>query len=164
MRRALARFRVGIAQGCPMSVLLFCLVLELRIAVVLWNVQTPYSTCGRFKHVAYMDDTTYVLQDLDEVPKVLANLQQTRLLTHLHSATTKLLVVVTSKKGLQVQFHAPVLVVGGASAAVASAQTYIRLLGRHALPHVYRPEDFRKLMRASRRANMVLRYQHTTPY
>ena len=59
-----------------MSVLLFCLVLELRIAVVLWNVQTPYSTCGRFKHVAYMDDTTYVLQDLDEVPKVLANLQQ----------------------------------------------------------------------------------------
>ena len=53
-----------------MSALLFCIVLELRIAIVLWNVQTPYSMCGRFKHEAYMDDTTYLLQDLDEVQKV----------------------------------------------------------------------------------------------
>ena len=120
-----------------MSALLFCLVLELRIAIVLWNVQPPYSMCGRFKHVAYMDDTTYLLQDLDEVQKVLANLQHTGFLTHLHSATTKLRVVVTSKKGLQVQLHTPILVAGGASATVASAPTYIRLLGRHALPHVY---------------------------
>ena len=62
------------------------------------------------------------------------------------------------KKGLQVRFHPPVLVAGGASAPVASAQTYMRLLGRHALPHVYHSEDFHKLMRASRRASMVLRY------
>ena len=105
--------------------------------------------------VAYMDDTTYLLQDLDEVPEVLTNVQHTGDLTHLHSATTKLLVVVTSKKGLHIQFHVPILAAGGAS--VASAQTYVRLLGRHALPHVYHSEDFRKLMRASRRANMVLR-------
>ena len=87
-----------------MSALLFCLVLELRIAIVLWKVQIPSSACGWFGHVAHMDDATYLLQDLDDVQKVLTNVQHTGVLTHLHSATTKLLVVITDKRGLHTNF------------------------------------------------------------
>ena len=105
-----------------------------------------------------MDDITYLLQELDEVQKVLTNVQHTGVLTRLHSATTKFLVVVISKNRLQVQFHAPILAAGGASALVASTHTYVRLLGRHALPHVYHSEDFCKLMRSFIRPSMILCY------
>ena len=140
-----------------MLALLFCLVLELRIAVVLWNVQTPtIAVVGLVMlHTWMIPPTCY---DVEDVQIVLINLQHTRVLTHRHSATIKLLGVITSKQGASVHFQKPVLAAGGAPAPLASAQSYICLLGLHALPHVYHPEDFRMLLRASRRAGMVLRY------
>ena len=41
---------------------------------------------------------------------------------------------------------------------MADGKMYIRLLGRHAMPHVFHTNDFIKIMIASRRANIVLRY------
>ena len=49
---AVAKFRAGIAQGCPMSALLFCILLELRIRMVLHGIPKPRSKCGDFGHVA----------------------------------------------------------------------------------------------------------------
>ena len=50
-------------------------------------------------------------------------------------------------------------ILGGRSAApIAHGKTYIWLLGRHAMPHVFHANDFIKRMNASRRASIVLRY------
>ena len=64
---AVAKFRVGIAQGCPMSALLFCILLEPRIRMVLHGIPKPRSKCGDFGHVAYMDDTTYLLDQVTHI-------------------------------------------------------------------------------------------------
>ena len=41
---------------------------------------------------------------------------------------------------------------------MADGTMYIRLLGRHAMPHIFHTNDFIKMMNASRRASIVLRY------
>ena len=64
---ALAKFRAGIAQGCPMLALLFCILLELRIHMVLHDIPKPQSKCGDFGHVAHMDDTTYLLDQVTDI-------------------------------------------------------------------------------------------------
>ena len=64
---AIAKFRAGIAQGCPMSALPFCIILELRIHMGLHNITPPVSSCATFGHVAYMDDTTYLLHSVPDV-------------------------------------------------------------------------------------------------
>ena len=40
---------------------------------------------------------------------------------------------------------------------MADGKMYIRLLGRHAMPHIFHTNDFIKMMNASRRASTVLR-------
>ena len=44
----------------------------------------------------------------------------------------------------------------GVRLPVLSESEYIRSLGRHALPHVYHREDFRKLMTATRHGSAVV--------
>ena len=156
--QAMAKFRAGIAQGCPMSALLFCILLELRIRMVLHNIPVSCSTCGNFAHVAYMDDTTYLLDTLLDVQHLLQNLYQTGIRTHLHTSTIKLLVVVAHRQGTQTIFHRLDVMVGGNRAPTADGNAYILLLGRHAMPHVFHTNDFIKMMKASRRASVVLRY------
>ena len=155
---ALAKFRAGIAQGCPMSALLFCILLELRFRMVLHDIPKPRSKCGDFGHVAYMDDTTYLLDQVSDIQQLLSNLYQTGILTHLHTSTAKLVVAVVHRQGLQVIFDKLDILAGGSTAPIADGKMYIRLLGRHAMPHVFHTNDFIKMMSASRKASIVLRY------
>ena len=87
-----AKLRAGIALGCPMSALLFCILLELRIRMVLHGIPKPQSKCGDFGHVAYMDDATYLLDQVIDIQQLLSNLYQTGMMTHLHTSTVKLVV------------------------------------------------------------------------
>ena len=155
---ALAKFRAGIAQGCPMSALLFCILLELSIRMVLHGIPKPRSKCGDFGHVAYLDDTTYLLDQVTDIQQLLLYLYQTDIMTHLHTSTVKLVVAVTHLQGLQVIFDRPDILAGGSTAPMADGKMYIRLLGRHAMPHIFHTNDFTKMMSASRRASIVLRY------
>ena len=141
-----------------MSALLFCILLELRIRMVLHDIPKPQSKCGDFGHVAYMDDTTYLLDQVTDIQQLLLNLYQTGIMTHLHASTVKLLVVVTHRQGLQVIFDRPDILVGGGTTPMADGKMYIRLLGRHAMPHIFHTNDFRKMINASRRASIVLRH------
>ena len=76
-------------------------------------------------------------------------------MTHLHTSTVKLLVAVTRRQGLQVIFDRPDILAGGSAAPMADGKTYIRLLGRHAMPHIFHSNDFIKMMNTSRRASIV---------
>ena len=108
--------------------------------------------------MAYMDDTTYLLDEVTDIQQLLSNLYQTGIMTHLHTSTVKLVVAVTHRQGLQVIFDKPDILAGGSIAPMADGKMYIRLLGRHAMPHIFHTNDFMKMMSASRRASIVLRY------
>ena len=85
--KALAKFRASIAQGCPMSALLFCILSELGIRMVLHDIPKPQSKCGDFGHVAYMDDTTYVLDQVSDIQQILTNLYPAGIMPHMHTST-----------------------------------------------------------------------------
>ena len=158
MTKALAKFRAGIAQGCPMSALLFCILLELRIRMVLHDIPKPQPKFGDFGHVAYMDDTTYLLDQVTYIQQLLSNVYQTRIMTPLRTSTVKLLVAATHRQGLQVIDDRPDILAGGSTTPMVDGKMYIRLLGRHTMPHVFHTNDFIKMMHASHRASIVLRY------
>ena len=82
-----------------MTALLFCILLELRIRMVLHGIPKPRSKCGDFGHVAYMDDTTYLLDQVTDLQHLLSNLYQTGIMTHLHTSTVKLVVAVARSAG-----------------------------------------------------------------
>ena len=141
-----------------MSALLFCILLELRIRMVTHDIPAPCTGCGHFGHVAYMDDTTYLLNSVLDIQHLLNNLFQTGILTHLHTSTTKLLIAVAHRQGLKTIFQQPDILAGGSRAPIADGNTYIQLLGRHAFPHIFHATGLVKMMSASRRASIVLRY------
>ena len=120
-----------------MSALLFCILLELKVCMVLHDIPKPQSKCRDFGHVAYMDDTTYFLDQVTDIQQLLLNLYQTGLMTHLHTSTVKLLVAVTRRQGLQVIFDKPDILAGGGTTPMADGKMYIRLAIRfsHQLLH-----------------------------
>ena len=69
-----------------MLALLFYILLELRIRMVLHGIPKPRSTCGDFGHVAYMDDTAYLLDQVTDLQRLLSNLYQTGIMTHIHTS------------------------------------------------------------------------------
>ena len=133
-----------------MSALLLCILLEPRICMVLHGIPKPRSRCGDFGHVAYMDDTTYRLDQVTNIQQLLSNLYQTGIMTRLHTSTVKLVVAVTHRQGLQVLLDRPDILAGGSRVPIADGKMYIRLLGRHAMPHIFHTNDFIKMMSASR--------------
>ena len=84
--------------------------------MVLHDIPKPQSKCGDFVHVAYMDDTTYLLDQVTNIQQLLLNLYHTAILTHLHTSTVNFLVAVTHRQGLQVIFDRPHILVGGGTA------------------------------------------------
>ena len=67
IKLALSNFRAGITQGCPISALIFCLLIELRISIILDGIPLPQSPGGQFARFAYMDDTMFVLENLEHM-------------------------------------------------------------------------------------------------
>ena len=120
--QAMAKFRARIAQGCPMSALLFCILLEFHIQMVLHDIPLPQSSCGNFAYIAYMDDTTYLLNTVSDVQHLLNNLYQTDIKTHLHTSTIKLLVVVVHRQRMQTIFHRPHILARGSRAPAVDGQ------------------------------------------
>ena len=73
----------------------------------------------------------------------------------LESDVSKMHVLRTWMEGQRVRYGAPSVWMNGVRLPVPSESEYIRSLGRHAVPHVYHREDFRKLMTASHRASAL---------
>ena len=159
VKLAITTFRAGIAQGCPVSALIFCLLLELRIAIITHQVPVPISPGGRFLRVTYMDDTTFVLECAKDMQQLLDRQMTAGLYTHLHTSVIKLTGIVASMIGGKVQYHGHDFRAGGSTLQLLDGNEYARLLGRHVLPHIFHRQDCIKLLSACRRASIALRYE-----
>ena len=69
----------------------------------------------------------------------------------------------TWMEGQRVRYGVPWVWMNGVRLPVLSESEYIRSLARHALPHTYHKEDFRKLMTAARRASAVIPLKSLPP-
>ena len=55
---------------------LFCSVLQLRIHKITHNILSACNKCGYFKHVLYMDDTTYLHENVVNIQTLLHKLHE----------------------------------------------------------------------------------------
>ena len=67
-------------------------------------------------------------------------------------------------EGQRVRYGVPWVWMNGVRLPVLSESEYIRSLARHALPHTYHKEDFRKLMTAARCASAVIPLESLQPH
>ena len=154
---AMATFLAGLAQGCPLSALVFCLTVQLRIALVVQHTTPVDSDAGPLSQVPYMDDVIYLPDTLREFRRMVGRLAPAGIQTHMHSSPLKAHGVAVIKQATAIQFQNPEIVFGGGPLHMMQPNDYIWLVGRHALPHVFHREDYIKLLSACRRASLALR-------
>ena len=103
--KALPRLVAGVAQGCPASAMVFCVVAEVRAFLA--------RAGGQFNRLGYMDDTTWRLDLESDLPLFAEKGQRAVLKTNLFSAGPKRLLVVACREGFQVTFHPVSVYMGG---------------------------------------------------
>ena len=153
---ALARLLAGVAQGCPASSMVFCVVAEVRAFLALLRVPPCWGPGGPFNRLGYMDDTTWCIDSESDHPLFAENLQHEGLRTNLFSSGPKQLVFIASCEIFQVNFHPLSVYMGGSRMPVHQGRGYVRIARRNLFPHVYHKVDKVKLFSASRRASRVL--------
>ena len=154
---ALARLLVGVAQGCPASAMVFCVVAEVRAFLALLRVPPCWGPSGPFSWLGYMDDTTWCIDSESDLPLFAENLQRGGLQTNLFSSGPKQLLVVASREGFQVNIHPLSVYMGGSRMPVHEGSGYVRIVGRHLFyVYVYHQVDRVKLFSASCRAARAL--------
>ena len=154
---AIATFLAGLAQGCPLSALVFCLTVQLRIALVLQHTTPVDRVAGLLSQVSYMDDVTYLPGTLREFTRMVSQLAPAGIQMHLHSSPVKAHGVAVVKQATAIQFQSREIIFGGGPLHMVQPKDDIRLVGRHALPHVFHREDYIKLLSACRKASLALR-------
>ena len=150
-------FDAGTGQGDPWSTVVFATAYEVRCAVVEkthTGIDTPW---GRLSRVVYADDAQWPCDDRKGVHNCLLGLEAATHPTNCRSDATKTVVVGTSRAGFVVKALDGNFTLWNLPQRVAKQGEYVRVQGRHALPHIYHREDFTKLMRSCRVAASVLR-------
>ena len=153
---ALARLLARIAQVCPASAMVFCIVAEVRSFLALLRVPPCWGPGGPFNRLRYMGDTTWCMDSEADLPVFADNLQWVGLLTNLFSSRPKQLLVVATFENYQITFHPRSAYMGGSLILVHEGLGYIRVVGCHLFPHVYHKVDKMKLFGASPRASRAL--------
>ena len=152
----LARLLVGVAHGCPVSAMVFCVVAEACTFLALLRVPQCWGPGGPFNRLGYMDDTTWCIDSESDSPMFADNLQKAGLRTNLFSSGPKQLLVVAAYKGFGVTFHLRSVYMGRSRIPVHQGPSYARVVGRHVFPYGYHRVDKMKLFSASRRASRAL--------
>ena len=86
---ALARLLAGVAQGCPASAMVFCVVAEVRAFLALLRVPPCWGPGGPFNGLGYMHDTMWCIDSEYDLPLFADNLQRAGLKTNLFSSVPK---------------------------------------------------------------------------
>ena len=147
---ARAGFLAGLAQDCPLSALVFCLTIQLRIASAVHNTTPADSDAGPLSQLSYMDDVTYLPDTLQDFRRMVRQLAPAGVQTHMHCSPLKVHGVAIEKRASTVQCQHPEIVFGGRPLHMMQPKDYIRLVGRHAFPHIFHREDYLKLLSACR--------------
>ena len=104
-----------------------------------------------------MDDTTWCLGSVDDLPSFLLSLFRASSTSKLFSSVPKQLRVVATRTLHEVQFVRLVALMGNTLIKMHSGPGYVHVVGRHLMPHVYHRVDKIKLFLSSRKASAVLR-------
>ena len=124
-----ARLLAGVAQRCPASAMVFCVVAEVRAFFALLRAPPCWGPGGSFNRLGYMDDTTWCIDSESDLPLFADNLQRAGLRTNFFSSGPKQLLVVASCEGCQVNFHPASVYMGGSRMPVHQGSGYVRIVG-----------------------------------
>ena len=146
----------GAGQGDPLSALLYCLFDEVRVALVRNAVGAADSLTGPTTAVKFMDDSTWCASDAPHLLKTATAMAKAGHKTHLLSDEIKTLLVGAKRHGwivtmldIEAQLH-------GQPLRCAKQNEYVRILGRHALPHIFHKTDTYRLYAACRKGSLVI--------
>ena len=104
------------------------------------------------RNLGWIDDSSWIGTSHSDIQLVASGLPMVGNLTNLFSDATKTIGFGTALRGKRVAFGCQPIHFSGMPLCIPEEGGYIRLLGRHALPHVFHRQDLRKLMAACRRA------------
>ena len=149
-------FDAGSQQGCPRPLLDYAPMGEVRAKMVSRNYPGVFTPAGLLHSVAWADNTVWLGGSPEDVSAIARALPAAEDALALGSDVSKMHVLRTWMDGQRVRYGVPSVLMNGVRLPVPTENYYIRSLGRHALPHTYHKEDFRKFMMAARRASAVI--------
>ena len=135
----------GTGQGCPVSGMKYCIYGEVRGREARRHVPPTETPAGLFNRVLLMDDTQWLPGDRCHLPTLTCGTERAGRLTNLHSDPTKTVLVGTEMRDGWVHFLRDTVYLNGHLVRCAASQDYVRVLSRHALPHLFHPVDSRRL-------------------
>ena len=153
---AVGWFDVGSGQGCPLSPLDYAPMGEVRAKMVSKAYRGVLTRAGLLHSLAWADDTVWLGGSREDASAIAQALPAAEDAVALGSDVSKMHVLRTWMEGQRVRYGVSSVLMNGVRLPVPSETEYIRSLGRHALPHIYHKEGFRKFMTAARRASTVI--------
>ena len=138
-------------QGDPISAL-YCLVNEVRVQLVMQSAGLIATPGGHLRNLGWLDDSSWIGTLHNDIQRVASHLPGAGNLTNLFLDATKTVEFGTILRGKQVAFNRQPIQFSGMALRIPAEGEYVRLLGRHALPHVFHRQDLRKLMASFCRA------------
>ena len=151
------RLGAGTGQGCPVSGMKYCIYAEVRGHEACRSVPPADTPAGPLNRVLLMDDTQWLPGDRCHLPALASGIERAGRLTNLDSDPTKTVLIGTDMRDGQVHFLNDTVYLNGHPVRCATSQDYVRVLGRHALPHLFHPVDSRRLFSGTRAACRALR-------
>ena len=151
------RLGAGTGQGCPVSGMKYCIYGEVLGHEACRSVPPANTPVGPLNRVLLMDDTQWLPGDRCRLPALADGIERAGRLTNLHSDPTKIVLIGTDMRDGQVHFLNDTVYLNGHPVRCATSQDYVRVLGRHALPHLFHPVDSRRLFSGTRAACRALR-------
>ena len=146
----------GTVQGCPGSGMKYCIYGEVRGREACRHVPPTNTPAGPLNRVLLMDDTRWLPGDRGHLPTLACDIEQAGRLINLHSDPTKMVLVGTEMRDGWVHFLRDTVYLNGHPVRCATSQDYVRVHGRHALPHLFHPIDSRRLFSGARTACRAL--------
>ena len=140
-----------------MSGMKYCVYGEVRGHEACRGIPPAQTPAGPLNRVLLMVDTQWIPEDGSHLQALARGIERPSRLTNLHSDPTKTILIGTCMRDGSIQFLRETVYLNGHPVRCAGPQDYVRVLGRHALPHRFHPVDSRKLFSGARTACRALR-------
>ena len=147
----------GTGQGCPVSGMKYCIYGEVRGHEASRHVPPTDTPAGPLNRVLLMDDPQCLPGDRSRLSTLANGIERAGCLTNLHSDLTKTVLIGTDMRDGWVHFLRETVYLNSHPVRCATSQDYVRVFGRHALPHLFHPVNSRRLFSGARAACRELR-------